>query len=66
MEDTRNDWQKRNCETTHLQLNKEKRIKSKESLHDQWDSIRRADIYIIRIPERIEREKGAEIYLKKQ
>lgn len=42
-----NDLENNNFEITQLERNKEKIKMSKESLHDPWDSTKRANIGII-------------------
>ena len=39
---------------------KKKRFKNKDSLRDLWNNVKHTRVHIIRVPEREEREKGAE------
>ena len=48
-------------EITAAEQNIEKRMKKNEdSLWDLWDNIKHTNIFIIRVPEEEEREKGSE------
>ena len=48
-------------EITATEQNIEKRMKKNEdSLWDLWDNIKHTNIFIIRVPEEEEREKGSE------
>ena len=48
-------------EITAEEQNKEKRMKRNEdSLRDLWDNIKHTNIWIIRVPEEEEKEKGSE------
>ena len=52
-------------EITAEEQNKEKRMKRNEdSLRDLWDNIKRTNIWIIRVPEEEEKEKGSEKILE--
>jgi len=51
----------RTVEITAAEQNIEERMKKNEdSLWDLWDNIKHTNIFIIRVPEEEEREKGSE------
>ena len=53
-------------EITAVEQNKEKRIKRNEdSLRDHWDNIKHTNICILCFPEKGEKGKGPEKYLKR-
>ena len=53
-------------EFTPMEQKKENRMKRNEgSLRELWDYIKRKNIHIIGVPERKEREKGPEKFLKR-
>ena len=59
------DLEDRMVEFTHVEQNKEKRMKRHEdSLRDLWDNIKCNNIHIIRVPEEEER-KDLRKYLKR-